>query len=163
MELSCFETQTGEWQRAENCCLEDSFQSMSRKQPPQNCYLYKNSCIEKNKSSRSKFQFLRNKFMQMPINLNNLLFQSDHTFLICNASACSHLNVIWRDRKGRLNISWLNGQAQPWRWLWETDTAACLAVQASQPGKAVCADKHRVKSSLIPQLSSLGALGFALH
>lgn len=140
MELSCFETQTGEWQRAENCCLEDSFQSMSRKQPPQNCYLYKNSCIEKNKSSRSKFQFLRNKFMQMPINLNNLLFQSDHTFLICNASACSHLNVIWRDRKGRLNISWLNKWSGSAMKMTLGNRHSCMLSSSSQPTRksSVC-------------------------
>lgn len=82
--------------------------------------------------------------MQMPISFSGFVAQSDLTLLTCSTTACSHLNVIWRDRKGRLFITRLNGKAQPQSSPWETDTHACLAAQASQPKTAVCVGDHIV-------------------
>lgn len=43
--------------------------------------------------------------MQMPISFSGFVAQSDLTLLTCSTTACSRLNVIWRDRKGRLFIT----------------------------------------------------------
>lgn len=43
--------------------------------------------------------------MQMPMSFSSFMAQNNLTLLTFSATACNYLNVIWRNRKGHLNIS----------------------------------------------------------